>query len=295
VRIAAVAAGVSAVTLIGTLTLAAPGAPPGPSFGNDPAQCATTLHMESENPQPRETELLPPMDLPRPLVSAMPQDTTVPSDAPTIDPTIYPSAGDYATEIPQVGGSPSWPATPDPTIYPPAPSPDVDPSRVIDPGFLQTAPPTKELTCFLVDSVHRAAPRATARAADGWVPPPMVFLWDNQYANAMTATTTLHDSLGYGRITVTLGLTPYAAQPSLDSCAPDPCTIGQGPHGEHVETYTTVDGGQISYTVYVWSDKKLIIVAADNNAQHPAPFRPTPFLTMDQLVAIGTNPALKEF
>jgi hypothetical protein len=260
-RIAAVAAGVSAVTLIGTLTLAAPGAPPGPDFGEDPGQCITALHTEALAPEPGMSELLAPMPLPRPLPSAVSPGV--------IDPTQYP------------------------TVDPYGPTPAGDPSAVADPSLAPTETPHEPIACFLAESVHRIAPDATAGPYDqNW--PPFTVHWDETTPiGGLAAAATLRDSHGFGLVQIFVGANRPEFAPQSGQCLPQPCQVLQGPHGEHVETFSTVDGGRIAYTVYVWSGASLVVVRADNFARRPVPVRHAPFLTMEQLIEIGCDQALK--
>ncbi|MBB5871804.1 hypothetical protein F4553_005183 [Allocatelliglobosispora scoriae] len=101
----------------------------------------------------------------------------------------------------------------------------------------------------------------------------------------------LRDAQGTGRLAISVGLRLPGGSPAAVRAA-STHQARQGPHGEQIEIYTSAVAGRVDYTVHAWSGDTFVEATADNHGGSGAATRPTPFVTVDQLIEIACHPTL---
>ncbi|NUR71798.1 MAG: hypothetical protein HOU81_13325 [Hamadaea sp.] len=228
--------------------------------------------------------------------AAGPCDTTVPTNAPT--PLPAGSEFPFGDNLPGVGPSTDAQAqSVEPTGLPSSShqpkEPDVPDS--VSPEQLD------KFTCAVRRGVAAVLPGtkfAQLRDAYWTGPPPLTAGVSTGFAmtsGGVLAGAATQDRLGRGSVVIEAG--PVRARPEPDRCLTGTlCTLRTGPHGEVIEVYQTSDpDGMIGYVLYVYTGQTAVVARTHNTADADGRWpvsRPTPPLTLDQLVAVACDPDL---
>ena len=155
------------------------------------------------------------------------------------------------------------------------------------PGAAPAVPaPLRRLTRELSWAVERFAPGAAME--------PVAAPRSGSYAilGGHSAALVLRDRQGDGSIAVAVSRRLTVAPPAAAWVSPIN-QARQGPHGEQLAVHSSAVDGRVTYTVQAWSGQTFIEVTTDNAARRGGTPRPTPFLTVDQLITLACTPALR--
>jgi len=234
----------------------------------------------------------------------------------TVAPTPLPSGSDFpggeylpgVAPSADVGSSAGTGGPAGPSAGPSGPG---DLGETAQPGLVTGLSGEKidQFTCAVQTSIVTALPDAKFAPVNTIpqqpVPPlqpgvSMNYLFDGLYIGAVAV-----DRLGQGSIVVEAGRVERRPEP--DRCGDGRlCTLRTGPHGEVIEVYERIgpivrDGyvdvaaGVIGYTIYVYTGQTAIVASTHNTPDAGGRFgvsRPTPPLTLDQLIDLACDPAL---
>ncbi|MCP2321565.1 hypothetical protein HDA40_000072 [Hamadaea flava] len=221
-------------------------------------------------------------------------DTAVPTNAPTPLPTG--SEFPFGDDLPGVAPSGDVGYSPAPTDLP---SESVQPQQ---PDYPESLSPEQldRFTCAVRRSVVAALPDTTfAQLRDeSWSGPPPLTVGTSTRLNgtaAVLAGAATTDRLGQGSIVIEAN--HVELRPEADRCTTGSlCSLRTGPHGEVIEVYpTTGDGGMIGYVLYVYTGQTAVVARTHNTPDVEGRWpvsRPTPPVTLDQLITIACDPDL---
>jgi hypothetical protein len=221
------------------------------------------------------------------------------------------AGGDGGTSGLPVGGS-----TPAPAASPSVSAPPSTPvgTRTTHPPFVLPSdePPTPpalagqtetRLTQAAKDAVRDHAPGYPL--GDSLLGPPFRFRYHYEPVggnsagnNWYTGSADLSGPAGRGNVAITVGRIGSIWNPSTD-CGfyqQPSCQVTTGPRGETVLRFRDAhEGTTLNYVIVVRPDETAVLLRAHNQRGEGdlgGPFQPEPVLTLDQLIAIGTDPRL---